>query len=131
MIRTPCGYVLHSTHGHLEARTSADRVHFTRAGSAFRTPPSWWRAYSPGDDPRAPGISRRGGRYLMYYAVSSFGSNHSAIGLATSRTGQPGSWTDQGVVANTRSMGSSLRRSAGIKVPSRITHTSPSAWVSG
>ncbi|WP_354533032.1 arabinan endo-1,5-alpha-L-arabinosidase, partial [Nonomuraea sp. KC401] len=98
MIRTSTGYVLYSTHGYLEARTSADRVAFSRAGSAFRTPPSWWRTYSSGNDPWAPDISQHGGRYLLYYAVSGFGSNHSAIGLATSTTGQPGSWSDQGVV---------------------------------
>jgi arabinan endo-1,5-alpha-L-arabinosidase len=98
MIRTSSGYVLYSTHGYLEARTSTDRINFTRAGSAFRTPPSWWRTYSSGNDPWAPDISQQGGRYLMYYAVSSFGSNNSAIGLATSSTGQPGTWTDQGVV---------------------------------
>lgn len=98
MIRTSGGYLLYSTHGYLEARTSTDRVHFTRAGSAFTSPPSWWRTYSPDNDPWAPDISYQGGRYLLYYAVSSFGSNHSAIGLATSSTGRPGTWTDQGVV---------------------------------
>ncbi|MEE1930795.1 arabinan endo-1,5-alpha-L-arabinosidase [Streptomyces sp. TRM 70351] len=101
MIRTADGYVLYSTHGGLEARTSTDRVHFRRAGSAFATPPSWWRTYSPTSDVWAPDISHHDGRYLMYYAVSSFGSNRSAIGLATSTTGRPGSWTDQGVVYTT------------------------------
>ncbi|WP_336205253.1 arabinan endo-1,5-alpha-L-arabinosidase [Nonomuraea sp. LPB2021202275-12-8] len=98
MIRTPAGYVLYSTHGLLEARTSTDRTTFTRAGSAFRTPPAWWSGYSPENDPWAPDISRERGQYLMYYAVSSFGSNNSAIGLATSRTGRPHSWTDRGIV---------------------------------
>ncbi|MFD2352896.1 hypothetical protein ACFSTC_31790 [Nonomuraea ferruginea] len=36
MIRTPFGYVLYSTHGHLEARTSADGVTFTRARRRVR-----------------------------------------------------------------------------------------------
>ncbi|TMR32170.1 arabinan endo-1,5-alpha-L-arabinosidase [Nonomuraea zeae] len=98
MIRTSSGYVVYSTHGYLEARTSTDRINFTRAGSAFGSPPSWWRTYSPGNDPWAPDVSQQGGRYLMYYAVSSFGSNNSAIGLATSSTGRPGSWSDQGIV---------------------------------
>lgn len=102
MIRTSSGgYVVYSTHGYLEARTSTDRITFTRAGSAFGSPPSWWRTYSSGNDPWAPDISQQSGRYLMYYAVSSFGSNFSAIGLATSSTGQPGSWSDQGVVYST------------------------------
>jgi arabinan endo-1,5-alpha-L-arabinosidase len=46
----------------------------------------------------APDLSYHGGKYLLYYSVSSFGSQNSAIGLATSSTGRPGSWTDQGIV---------------------------------
>lgn len=34
----------------------------------------------------------------MYYAASTFGSNHSGIFLATSTTGASGSWTNQGLV---------------------------------
>ena len=37
-----------------------------------------------------------GSLYYMYYAVSSFGSQVSAIGLATSSTMEVGSWTDLG-----------------------------------
>ncbi|SDQ35142.1 arabinan endo-1,5-alpha-L-arabinosidase [Thermostaphylospora chromogena] len=98
MIRARGDYLVYSTHGLIEARVSRDMKHFTRAGDAFTEPPAWWREYSPENDPWAPDISFHNGRYLLYYAVSSFGSNHSAIGLATSRTGLPGSWTDHGVV---------------------------------
>ncbi|WP_327189177.1 arabinan endo-1,5-alpha-L-arabinosidase [Streptomyces xinghaiensis] len=102
MVKTTDGrYVLYSTHGGLEARTSTDRTHFTRAGSAFTSPPSWWSEYSPERDPWAPDISYHDGAYWMYYAVSSFGSNHSAIGLAKSSTGLPGSWSDRGIVYRT------------------------------
>lgn len=101
MLRASDGrYLLYSTHGYLEARTSTDRVAFSRSGNAFNSPPSWWSRYSSGNDPWAPDISYQGGKYLMYYAVSSFGSNNSAIGLATSTTGQAGSWTDQGIVSS-------------------------------
>ena len=99
MVRTPEGeYLLYSTHNGLEARSSTDRTAFTRVGSAFASPPAWWAEYSTEQDPWAPDISYHNGTYWLYYAVSSFGSNHSAIGLATSATGQPGSWTDRGVV---------------------------------
>jgi hypothetical protein len=37
-----------------------------------------------------------GSEYYLYYAVSTFGSQDSAIGLATSSTLEPGSWTDHG-----------------------------------
>lgn len=37
-----------------------------------------------------------GSTYYMYYSVSSFGSQASAIGYATSTTMAVGSWTDHG-----------------------------------
>lgn len=37
-----------------------------------------------------------GSTYYMYYAVSTFGSQSSAIGYATSTTMEYGSWTDHG-----------------------------------
>jgi arabinan endo-1,5-alpha-L-arabinosidase len=43
--------------------------------------------------------------YWLYYAVSSFGSNHSAIGLATSKTAAAGSWTDHGLVYSSQQGG--------------------------
>jgi arabinan endo-1,5-alpha-L-arabinosidase len=50
----------------------------------------------------APDVIHLGGRYLLYYSVSSFGKNQSAIGLATNPTLDPGDpqfhWTDQGIV---------------------------------
>jgi arabinan endo-1,5-alpha-L-arabinosidase len=38
------------------------------------------------------------GLYYCYYSVSTFGSQNSAIGVATSKTLLPGSWTDHGQV---------------------------------
>ncbi|MET9801010.1 arabinan endo-1,5-alpha-L-arabinosidase [Streptomyces sp. NPDC006368] len=90
--------IVYSTHNGIEARTSRDGVHWRRAGSAFRSVPAWWRSYSAEGDVWAPEILYRKGTYWLYYAVSSFGSNHSAIGLATSPTGRPGTWQDRGVV---------------------------------
>ncbi|MFI1047336.1 arabinan endo-1,5-alpha-L-arabinosidase [Streptomyces griseoruber] len=92
------GYVAYSTGGIIGARTSKDRVHWDDAGNAFAAPPSWWYEYNATGDPWAPDISYRAGRYWLYYAVSSWGTNHSAIGVATSPTGLPGTWTDHGKV---------------------------------
>lgn len=39
----------------------------------------------------------------LFYAASSFGSQHSGIFYATSNTGQPGSFTDHGLVLSTTS----------------------------
>mgnify|MGYP001366200585 CR=1 FL=1 len=104
MVRTADGtYALYGSNNLLEARTSTDRIAFVDAGSAFSSPQSWWSAYSPELNPWAPDVSYHNGTYWMYYAVSSFGSNTSAIGLATSPTGLPGSFTDQGIVHSTSS----------------------------
>ena len=51
---------------------------------------------------RAPDISLHGGTYYLYYAISTFGSNRSCIGLATNTTLDPRSpafkWVDAGKV---------------------------------
>lgn len=50
-------------------------------------------------DPWAPDVHFVNGTYYCFYSVSQFGSQESAIGLATSTTGLgPGSWTDHGKV---------------------------------
>ncbi|MFG2947215.1 arabinan endo-1,5-alpha-L-arabinosidase [Streptomyces adustus] len=92
------GYVAYSTGGIIGARLSKDRRQWDDAGNAFAEPPSWWYEYNATGDPWAPDISYRAGRYWLYYAVSSWGTNHSAIGVATSRSGLPGTWTDRGKV---------------------------------
>lgn len=91
-------YVAYSTGGVIGARLSTDLKHWDDAGNAFAEPPSWWYEYNDTGDPWAPDISYRAGRYWLYYAVSSWGTNHSAIGVATSRSGLPGTWTDHGKV---------------------------------
>lgn len=84
-------------------RTSKDLVHWTRGGSVFPALPKW--ALDAVPDTKgiwAPDISFFDGRYRLYYAVSTFGSNHSVIGLATNATldaSAPGyGWTDEGLV---------------------------------
>lgn len=99
MIRTPSGqYLLYATGGGISNKTSTDRTAFSAGADAFSSRPGWWRGYSSAPEAWAPDISYHAGRYLMYYSVSTFGSNTSAIGLAISSTGQPGSWSDQGIV---------------------------------
>ncbi|MBC7268547.1 MAG: arabinan endo-1,5-alpha-L-arabinosidase [Streptomyces sp.] len=92
------GYVAYSTGGVIGARLSQDRVHWKDSGNAFAEPPAWWYEYNDTGDPWAPDLSHRDGRYWLYYAVSSWGTNHSAIGVATSPSGLPGTWTDRGKV---------------------------------
>ncbi|MFE2262947.1 arabinan endo-1,5-alpha-L-arabinosidase [Streptomyces griseosporeus] len=97
MVRTSGGrYLLYGTGGGLSYRTSTDRIAFSSGADAFSARPGWWASYNT--EAWAPDISYHGGKYLMYYAVSKFGYNTSAIGLAGSTTGLPGSWTDYGIV---------------------------------
>jgi len=99
MTRTAAGtYYLFGTHRGVLISSSPDRVHFTSAGQAFTAPPAWVSAYNPRGDLWAPDVSRHHGRYLLYYTASRFGTQNSAIGLATSRDASPGSWSDRGVL---------------------------------
>lgn len=54
----------------------------------------------------APDVAKLNGEYYLYYSVSSWGSEVSAIGLVTSPTldpSQPGyRWTDRGIVVQSR-----------------------------
>ena len=38
------------------------------------------------------------GEYVLYYSVSTIGSQNSAIGVSTSASMDPGTWTDHGEV---------------------------------
>lgn len=78
------------------ARVSANRRTFVKEADAIDPKPSWWKNFNPNGNSWAPDVSFAGGKYWMYYAVSSPLSPHSAIGLATSSSGEPGTWTDAG-----------------------------------
>jgi arabinan endo-1,5-alpha-L-arabinosidase len=89
--------------GNIQIRTSRDLRHWTYTGTVFADKPAWITA-ALGSIPNlwAPDISYFGGLWHLYYAGSSFGSNNSVIGLATTPTLDPGSpryhWTDDGQV---------------------------------
>jgi arabinan endo-1,5-alpha-L-arabinosidase len=92
------------THGAIRVKTSPDGEKWTDAGVIGQGPPAWARA-TLGFQPTnvwAPSISRRGETVFLYYCLSSFGSNTSAIGLVTNRALDPlkpgDGWQDQGVV---------------------------------
>ena len=84
-------------------RVSVDRVHWRSAPTPLPALPDWAKRAIPGaTNAWAPDISYVGGRYRLYYSVSTFGSNRSAIGLLTSPTldpARPGyGWRDEGMV---------------------------------
>jgi arabinan endo-1,5-alpha-L-arabinosidase len=94
--------------GNIQIRTSSNLRSWTYAGTVFAAKPAWITA-ALGDIPNlwAPDISFFGGLWHLYYAGSSFGSNNSVIGLATTPTLDPRSpkyhWTDDGLVFRTTS----------------------------
>ncbi|KZV66221.1 glycoside hydrolase family 43 protein [Peniophora sp. CONT] len=50
----------------------------------------------------APDVSFQDGQYVMYFASSFIGTQNSAIGVATSPSMEPGSWTDHGAVITSK-----------------------------
>lgn len=70
----------------------------------FEEPPEWTEKVVPGFRGHmwAPDISYYNGKYYLYYSVSAFAKNTSAIGLATNVTLDPTDpdfkWKDQGMI---------------------------------
>jgi len=100
--------VLEIQESHLPVRssgcTSTDRVAFSNAGVVWPNGAPWTTQYTNGSaNLWAPDISFHNGQYYLYYSASTFGSNHSAIFLATSPTGASGSWTNRGLIVSTAS----------------------------
>jgi arabinan endo-1,5-alpha-L-arabinosidase len=89
--------------GIIPVRTSKDLIHWTNAGTALPGIPEWGQKEIPGARGAwAPDISFYRGKYHLYYALSTFGSRNSAIGLATNVTLDPADpkykWVDDGMV---------------------------------
>lgn len=113
IIRQGDTYYLFAT-GHLGSkagltplRTSGDLVNWRYAGASFAALPGWaTRDIAGARGLWAPDISYSNGEYRLYYSVSTFGKNRSAIGLATARTldarAPAAGWTDRGLVIESR-----------------------------
>ncbi|WP_260596851.1 arabinan endo-1,5-alpha-L-arabinosidase [Sphingomonas endolithica] len=89
--------------GVVSHRTSRDLVHWEIAAAPFAALPAWVAGTIPGAKSLwAPDISYVNDRYRLYYSASTFGSNRSGIGVATSATldqSKPGyGWRDEGLV---------------------------------
>jgi arabinan endo-1,5-alpha-L-arabinosidase len=92
-------YLLYSTGNDLAIKTSANRTAWSNAGVVWPGGAPWTTTYTNGSrNLWAPDISFHNGQYYLYYSASTFGSQRSAIFLATSPTGASGSWTNQGLV---------------------------------
>ncbi|MDH7598024.1 MAG: family 43 glycosylhydrolase [Sedimentisphaerales bacterium] len=90
--------------GVIPIRCSDDMINWRSLGYVFDQLPDWARQEIPGNrgDAWAPDISFFSGKYHLYYSVSTFGRNDSAIGLATNLTLDPNDpaykWVDEGLV---------------------------------
>lgn len=100
VVRTPDGrYLAVVTGDNLPIKVSSDRTAFTDVGPVFPDGAPWTLRYTGGGPTLwAPDISYHDGVYHLYYSASTFGSQRSAIFLATSATGGSGDWTDRGLV---------------------------------
>ncbi|MGN9908955.1 family 43 glycosylhydrolase [Phytohabitans sp. LJ34] len=100
VVKAPNGtYIVVTTGDNLPIKTSTDRTAWQNAGVVWPNGASWTTPYTNGGRSLwAPDISYRNGQYYLYYSASTFGSQRSAIFLATSPSGAAGSWTNQGLI---------------------------------
>lgn len=104
MIRQDGIYYLFSTGRGISVFSSKDMKNWKKEKPVFETPPEWAVNTVPGYKGHtwAPDIAFHDGTYYLYYSVSSFGKNTSAIGVATNTTLHPNDpdfqWVDHGKV---------------------------------
>ncbi|MCC5833761.1 MAG: arabinan endo-1,5-alpha-L-arabinosidase [Opitutales bacterium] len=101
-------YIFSTGHG-VPIRSSSDLKNWELSGRIFENEavPEWTAEMIPGTRfPWAPDVSYFNGRFHVYYSISTFGSQRSVIGLATSPTLDPESpdyqWTDHGMVIDSK-----------------------------
>ncbi len=97
-------YYVYSTGPGITFYSSANMVDWQPEGPIFKDEPGWARNAAPAFNGHvwAPDVQFHHGQYYLYYSVSGFGKNASAIGVATSPTLNPRApnyhWQDQGMV---------------------------------
>lgn len=88
----------------IRVKSSPDLFQWSNEAPVFARAPAWTKAAVPGFDGYfwAPDVVRVNGKFLLYYSISTFGKQTSAIGLATSPTLDANAtnylWTDCGQV---------------------------------
>jgi len=97
-------YYLFCTGPGITSFTSKDLKTWKQAPPVFAEAPKWTKDVAPGFNGHiwAPDISLHNGTYYLYYSISAFGKNTSAIGLVTNATLNPEDvnykWEDQGII---------------------------------
>ncbi len=105
MARQGNTYYLFSTGHGISVWSSTDMQNWKKEKPVFATAPEWAGKDVAGFKDNhiwAPDISFYKGKYYLYYSISAFGKNTSAIGLATNATLDPNSkdfkWVDHGKI---------------------------------
>jgi arabinan endo-1,5-alpha-L-arabinosidase len=84
-------YLLFHTGPGISTKTSTNLIYWSRGARVFTRVPDWTTNSVPGFRGYfwAPDIVRVKDKYFLYYSVSTFGKQRSAIGLATSSSLAP------------------------------------------
>lgn len=104
MIRQDDTYYLFCTGRGIDVWSSKDLKTWQREDRVFDSAPEWVGQLLPRfrNHIWAPDIYHHDGTYYLYYSVSAFGRNNSAIGVVTNTTLHPGDpafkWVDRGMV---------------------------------
>lgn len=97
-------YTLFSTGPGITFYSSSDLIHWVHEGRVFPGNPSWALDVASTFNGHiwAPDVIHHDGLFYLYYSVSAFGRNTSAIGVTVNSTLDPDSpdyrWEDQGIV---------------------------------
>ena len=104
IIRDGTNYFLFGTGPGIRTKSSPDLIHWSNGETVFSHPPAWSKNVAPGFDGFiwAPDVVRVNGKFFLYYSVSAWGKQTSAIGLVTNATLNPAAtnflWRDAGIV---------------------------------
>ncbi len=100
-------YLFHTGRGG-PSKFSRDLKTWQQGPVVFAQVPNWWKEVAPENNGWwwAPDVIKIGERWAIFYSVSSFGKNTSAIGLVTNETLNPEeknfAWRDEGIVVQSR-----------------------------
>jgi arabinan endo-1,5-alpha-L-arabinosidase len=92
-------WIMETSDTGIGVKYSPDGHAWTQGLSIYPNGLSWWGQYNGNSKTVwAPDIHVWNGKAILFYAVSTFGSQKSAIGLTTATSIAQGNWTDQGAV---------------------------------
>ena len=104
IVKSGENYYSFSTGSGIRTKSSPDLIHWTNGRAVFAHPPKWSSTVAPNFDGViwAPDVVRVNGNFFLYYAVSAWGKQTSAIGVAVNATLDPAAtnflWHDVGIV---------------------------------